>query len=185
MMAVGRLQMLKMREDANAWRAGAAGLLLAGVLVGVAIIAGAPLSRVLNPLGAVLWLASGVLLARSLPAAQRPPAGWVAAVASGVVLGAFIRPSALFEAAGWFALAGATVVVAAGDRSGVWALLAPAIYLPVHLAIGIGRAVMRGGGMRTDPPPTAAIVPLAMLVAAAAAGAAMAWFMRQRGWRPG
>jgi hypothetical protein len=177
-MAVGRFQMA--REDGNGWRVGAGGLLLAGVIVGVAIVVGAPLSRALNPVGAILWLASGVFLARSLPTAQRPAAGWVVAAASGIGLGAFIRPSGLLEAVLWFALAGAAVVVAAGDRSGGWALLAPAIYLPVHLAIGIGRAVMRGGGIRTDPPPTAAIVPLAMLLAAAVAGAAVAWVVRQR-----
>jgi hypothetical protein len=182
-MATGRFSLA--RDDANGWRVGAGGLLVAGVLVGVAIIAGVPLSRALNPVGAILWLASGAFLARSLPTARRPAAGWVVAVASGVVLGAFIRPSGLLEAVLWFALAGAVVVVAAGDRSGGWALLAPAIYLPVHLAIGIGRAVMRGGGVRTDPPPTAAIVPLAMLLEAAAAGAAVAWGVRRWGWGDG
>jgi hypothetical protein len=55
----------------------------------------------------------------------------------------------------------------------------PAIYLPVHLLIGIARAILRNGGVRTDPPPTAAIVPLAMLLAAAAAGAMAATFVRR------
>jgi hypothetical protein len=58
-------------------------------------------------------------------------------------------------------------------------LLVPAIYLPVHLFIGIGRAILRDGGVRTDPPPTAAIVPLAMLLAAAAAGALAAAVVRR------
>ena len=79
----------------------------------------------------------------------------------------------------WFALAGAVVVFAAADRIGAWALLVPAIYLPVHLLIGIGRAILRNGGVRTDPPPTAAIVPLAMLLAAAAAGALAATIVRR------
>jgi hypothetical protein len=76
-------------------------------------------------------------------------------------------------------LAGAVVVFAAADRTGAWALLVPAIYLPVHLLIGIGRAILRNGGVRTDPPPTAAIVPLAMLLAAAAAGALAAAVVRR------
>jgi hypothetical protein len=71
------------------------------------------------------------------------------------------------------------VIFAAGDRTGAWALLVPAIYLPVHLLIGIGRAILRHGGVRTDPPPTAAIVPLAMLLAAAAAGALAATLVRR------
>jgi hypothetical protein len=92
-----------------------------------------------------------------------------------------VRPSSLPEAVIGFALAGVFVVVAAGDRVGSWALLAPAIYLPVHLAIGIGRAIIGGGGVRTDPPPTAALVPLSMVLAAAAAGELAAWFVRRRG----
>ena len=167
------------RSDPNSWRTAAAGLVLAGAIVGVAIVVGGPLSRVLNPIGAVLWLASGVLLALSLPPAQRHVFGWVVAVASGFVLGAIVRPSGLVEAIVWFALAGAAVVLAAGDRAGGWALLVPAIYLPVHLLIGIGRAILRDGGVRTDPPPTAAIVPLAMLLAAAAAGALAASIVRR------
>lgn len=158
------------RDDPRAWRVPAAGLLLAGMLVGLAILAGAPLSRAINPLGALLWVASGVLLALKLPRADRPGLGWAAAVASGVVLGAVVRPAGLLEAIVAFGIAGVVVVAAAGDRVGAWALLAPAIYLPVHLIIGIGRAMMRGGGVRTDPPPTAALVPLAMLLAAAAGG---------------
>jgi hypothetical protein len=105
--------------------------------------------------------------------------GWIAAIAGGLVLGALIRPSGLIEVIVWFAVAGAAVVFAAEDRVGAWALLVPAIYLPVHLLIGIGRAILRNGGVRTDPPPTAAIVPLAMLLAAAAAGALIATIVRR------
>ena len=106
--------------------------------------------------------------------------GWVAAIAGGFILGALVRPGGLVEVFVWFALAGAVVVLAAADRIGAWALLVPAIYLPVHLLIGIGRAILRNGGVRTDPPPTAAIVPMAMLLAAAAAGAVAAALVRRR-----
>jgi hypothetical protein len=167
------------RNDPAAWRTAAAGLVLSALIVGLAIVVGGTTARLLNPIGAVLWLISGVLLAVSLPSVPRQMLGWVAAIAGGFILGALIRPSSLIEVVVWFALAGAVVVVAAADRSGAWALLVPAIYLPVHLLIGIGRAILRNGGVRTDPPPTAALVPLAMLLAAAIAGALVATVVRR------
>lgn len=169
-----------MQEDATAWRVAGAGLILAAVIVGLAIIIGGTASRVLNPIGALLWVGSGVFLARSLPSAERPAAGWIVAIASGVVLGAAVRPGSLPEAVAGFGIAGLVVVLATGDKVGSWALLAPAIYLPVHLAIGIGRAIVQGIGMRTDPPPTAAILPLAMVLAAALGGALAATLVRRQ-----
>jgi hypothetical protein len=168
------------RNDPRSWRTAAAGLILAAAIVGAAIVLGGGTARLLNPVGALLWLVAAVLLGISLPPAQHQMLGWVAAIAGGFVLGALVRPSGLFEVIVWFALAGAVVVFAAADRTGAWALLVPAIYLPVHLLIGIGRAILRNGGVRTDPPPTAAIVPLAMLLAALAAGALAAAVIRRR-----
>lgn len=167
------------RNDPRSWRTAATGLVLAAAIVGVAIVLGGTAARLLNPVGALFWLVSAVLLGISLPPAERQMLGWAAAIAGGFVLGALVRPSGLIEVIVWFALAGAVVVFAAADRVGVWALLVPAIYLPVHLLIGIGRAILRNGGVRTDPPPTAAIVPLAMLLAAAAAGALAAAVIRR------
>ena len=167
------------RDDPRSWRTAAAGLILAAAIVGLAIVVGGTSARPLNAIGAVLWLASGVLLAVSLPSVQRHLLGWAVAITSGLILGALVRPGSLVEVMVWFALAGAVVVFAAADRIGAWALLVPAIYLPVHLLIGIGRAILRNGGVRTDPPPTAAIVPLAMLLAAAAAGALAAAMVRR------
>jgi hypothetical protein len=168
------------RNDPRSWRTAAVGLILAATIVGVAIVVGGAPARILNPIGALLWLASGVLLALSLPSVERRALGFIVAIASGVVLGALVRPGSLIEAVVGFAIAGAVVVLVAGDRSGGWALLAPAIYLPVHLLIGVGRAIVRGGGVRTDPPPTAAIVPLAMLLAAAVAGTLVASAIRRQ-----
>ena len=167
------------RTNPNAWRLGAAGLIAAAAIVGVAIVVGGQVARALNGIGALTWLAAGGFLALTLPAADRRLAGWVAAVGSAVLLGAFIRPGGIVESMVWFALAAVIVVVAAGDRTGGWAFLAPAIYLPVHLLVGIGRAILRNSGMRTEPPPTAAIVPLAMLLAAAVAGALAAELVRR------
>ena len=167
------------RNDPAAWRTAAAGLVLSATIVGLAIVVSGAASRVLNPIGALLWVSSGVFLAVSLPSVQRQVLGWAAAIAGGFILGALVRPGSLFEAIVWFAIAGAVVVVAAKDRVGAWALLVPVIYLPVHLLIGIGRAILRNGGVRTDPPPTAAIVPLAMLLAALVAGALAATLVRR------
>ena len=176
-MTLGRLQLS--RNDLRSWRTAGAGLTLAAATVGLAIVVGGTTARLLNPIGAVLWLASGVFLAVSLASVQREMLGWVAAIASGLILGALVRPSGLVEVVFWFMLAGVVVVFAAADRTGAWALLVPAIYLPVHLLIGIGRAILRNGGVRTDPPPTAAFLPLAMLLAAAAAGALAAAIVRR------
>jgi hypothetical protein len=177
-MTVGPLRLS--RNDLRSWRTAAAGLVLSAAIVGLAIVLGGATARLLNPIGAVLWLVSAVLLGVSLPPVQRQMPGWIAAIAGGFILGALIRPGGLIEAIVWFALAGAVVALAAEDRVGAWALLVPAIYLPVHLLIGIGRAILRNGGVRTDPPPTAAIVPIAMLLAAAAAGGLVAAMVRRR-----
>jgi hypothetical protein len=177
-MTIGPLRLS--RNDPRSWRTAAAGLVLSAGIVGLAIVLGGATARLLNPIGVVLWLVSAVLLGVSLPPVQRPMAGWAVAIAGGFILGALVRPSGLIEVIVWFALAGAVVAFAAADRVGAWALLVPAIYLPVHLLIGIGRAILRNGGLRTDPPPTAAIVPLAMLLAAAAAGALAAAVVRRR-----
>ena len=106
--------------------------------------------------------------------------GWLAALGAGLLLGGVIRPSTIELAFVCFVVAGALVVAAAGDRSGAWGFLAPAIYLPVHLIIGIGRAMLRESGMRTDPPPTDAILPLCMILAAAVGAGIAASFVRRR-----
>lgn len=165
----------------DSWRIAAGGLILAATVVGVAIVVGGSAARALNGVGALLWLASAVWLGYTVPSVPRRAAGWLAAIASGFLLGAVIRPAGLAEAILWFAVAGAVVGLASGDRSGAWALLAPAIYLPVHLLIGIGRAIMRGGGVRTEPPPTMAILPLVMILAAAVGGALIAAYWRRAG----
>lgn len=167
------------RDDPQRWRLGAAGLIVAAVIVGVAIGVGGTFARVLNPIGAVIWIAAGVLLAMSLPAARRPPLGLAAAAGAGLLLSGVIRPGTLEEAALGFGIAGVLVVLAAGDRTGAWAFLTPTIYLPLHLAIGIGWAIVHGARMRTDPPPTASLVPLMMLVATAVGGLLAAALVRR------
>jgi hypothetical protein len=163
------------------WQLAAAGLLIAGLVVALAIVVGGSAARALNGVGAILWVGSGAVLALSLPRPERLPLAWVTAIVAGGLLGAVIRPSTFVVAIVGFAIAGAAVVLMGGDYTGGWALMAPAIYLPVHLAIGIGRAIMRGSEMRVAPPPTAALLPFSMVVAALVAGAVAAYVVRSRG----
>lgn len=162
------------------WQIAAAGLVVAGLIVALAIVIGGSAARALNGVGALVWVGSGALLAISLPGPERLPLAWVAALVSGVLLGAVVRPGTFPVAIATFAVAGAAVVLLSGDRTGGWALMAPAIYLPVHLAIGIGRAILRGSEMRVAPPPTAALLPLSMVIASLVAGAAAAYLVRSR-----
>ncbi len=162
------------------WQMAAAGLVAAGLVVALAIVVGGSAARALNGVGALIWVVSGVVLAISLPRPERLSVAWITAVVTGGLLGAVIRPSTFAVAIAAFAVAGAAVVLLGGDRSGGWALLTPAIYLPVHLAIGIGRAIMRGSEMRVAPPPTAALLPLSMVLAALAAGGVAAYVLRSR-----
>jgi hypothetical protein len=122
-----------------------------------------------------------VILAVSLPRPERLPLAWSAAIVTGGLLGAIIRPSTFAVAITAFAIAGATIVLLGGDHTGGWALMAPAIYLPMHLVIGIGRAMVRGSEMRVAPPPTAALLPFSMVVAALVAGVLAAYVIRSRG----
>jgi hypothetical protein len=167
------------RSRGDSWRAAAIGLVIAASIVGIAITAGGTAARTLNGIGALFWIGSSVLLALSLPPARRVGMGWLVAIAAGLLLGGVIRPSTIPLAIACFAIASALVVVAAGDRSGAWGLLVPAIYLPVHLIIGIGRAMLRESGVRTDPPPTDAILPLCMILAAAVGAGAAASYVRR------
>lgn len=167
-------------EDSNAWRLAAGGLVLAAVIVGFAIMAGGSAARMLNGVGAIVWIVSGIALGFFIPTAERQLPGWIAAAAGGLLLGGLVRPGTVAEAVVAFAIAGAAAVVVAGDKTGAWAFLVPAIYLPVHLIIGIGRAMVRESGVRTDPPPTAAILPLVMILAAGVAGAIVAAALRAR-----
>lgn len=174
-LAVGRSQ-----DGIQRWQLAAAGLVIAGFVVALAIVVGGSAARALNGVGALIWVGSGVVLAVSLPKPERLPLAWLTALVAGGLLGAVIRPGTFAVAIASFAIAGAAIVLLGGDRSGGWALMAPAIYLPVHLAIGIGRAMMRGSEMRVAPPPTAALLPLSMVIAALLAGGVAAFILRSR-----
>jgi hypothetical protein len=93
-----------------------------------------------------------------------------------------LKPSNLTWAIVGFAIGGAATAFLVSNRSYDWALLLPALWLPVHLLVAISRALVRAltGGetaVRSDPPPTAALVPFAMVVSALAG----AWLVNR--WR--
>jgi hypothetical protein len=84
-------------------------------------------------------------------------------------------------AAATFLIAGAVVAAVARRQLLEWALLVPALWLPIHLTRGAVRAILiNGGRIRTEPPPTAALLPLVMVVAAAVGGLAVEWWRRRR-----
>ena len=156
-------------------------LLAAAALVGVAIAAEGAVARGLNGVGGVGWLVAAVLLTRSLLIERRRGFAVVAVVGVAAVLALVVRPSNLVAAIVGFFVAGALVALAGRDRPVHWALLVPALWLPLHLVIAVGRAIGDGGGrVRTDPPPTAALVPLAMVLAAAAGGWVVGRIARSR-----
>ena len=145
-------------------------LVVAAGVVGLAIAADGSLAGLLNGLGGLCWLVAAVALALGVQRERRLQG---ALVTAGVVLilALVVRPSDLAAALVGFSLGGAVVALAVGNQPLRWALLVPAAWLPAHLAIAIGRAVVDGDPrVRTDPPPTAALVPLAMVLAALAGG---------------
>jgi hypothetical protein len=157
-------------------RIGRALLVVAALLVGAAIVNGPTVGRALNGVGGLAWVVAAALLGWGLR--TQPRAGQMAGLAAvlGVVLAAVVRPDDLVVALIAFGAAGALVGVVARGEAAAWAMLVPALYLPAHVIIAIGRSVVAGSlSVRTEPPPTAAIVPLAIVLAAAAAGLAVRW----------
>jgi hypothetical protein len=159
---------------------GAALLVVAAIIVGVAITVGDPWSRPINGVGGLCWLVAAGLLALSVRGGERQAIGWLATVGMVVVLVIAIRPSNLVAAILGFSVAGALIAVIMRDRPIRWALLVAAMWLPAHLALAVGRVALHGGGtVRTEPPPTAALVPMAMILAAGAGGLVIVWLRRR------
>ena len=161
------------------------GLSLAGLVVGLAIVAEGSLARTLNGVGAVLWLIAAIGCVRTvLHNGWHWPTFGVAAIVI-VLLALAVRPRDLELAAGGFLIGGA-IVAAVGRRAPLaWALLVPALWLPAHLLRGIVRGLLtEGGQVRTEPPPTAALVPLVMVLAALAGGLIVVAWQRRTGGPP-
>lgn len=158
-------------------------LVIAGAAVAASILSGPPFATVLNGLGGLLWVVSAVWMLVSLRGERRWLPIVAVALAAALLMAVVVRPGTYPEAILGFLVAGGAVALAARGGSGHWALLAPALYFPLHIGIAIVRVVLSGGAraVRTDPPPTEAFVPLSMVLAAAVAGAIAArWFAARR-----
>lgn len=157
-------------------------LLLAGIVVALAIIAGGSTARVLNGAGGLVWLAAAGWMLVALRRQPNRIAIGLSALACAVVMAVLVRPGTYPEAILGFLVAGGAVALVANERTGIWAMLAPALYFPLHIVVAIGRVALSGGGreVRTDPPPTEAFVPLAMIVAAALAGVLVGRWLQRR-----
>lgn len=157
------------------WLGSPLSLAVAAVLVGVAIVGDGVLARAFNGIGGLLWLACCVTMIR---ARNGDPARWrtgAVLVGLAVVLAVVARPSDGLAAVVGFGVAAGVLAFVAESNRVAWSTLLPAVWLPVHLGIAIGRVAWRGlfGGeaaVRTDPPPTTAIVPLLMVLSAWGAG---------------
>ncbi|MCC6314579.1 MAG: hypothetical protein IT337_11275 [Thermomicrobiales bacterium] len=158
-------------------------LVVSGLVVAVAVAtADSEVGRVLNGLGGLLWIVAAVWMAASLRGEPRAlPIGVVAAAAA-LILAGIIRPGTFLTAIPAFLIAGALVAMVAGPGKGYWALLAPALYFPIHIVIAIGRVIAAHGArpIRTAPPPTDALVPLSMILAAGVAGMVVAKLLDNR-----
>ncbi|HEV2109240.1 MAG TPA: hypothetical protein VGR16_13335, partial [Thermomicrobiales bacterium] len=118
------------------------GLLIAGALVvAVAIVTGGTLARAVNGVAALLWFGSLWLVWTSLGSERRRLALTAVTVVTTLVLVLVVKPSDLFMAAVGFSIAGLIVSVAAGRSEVQWAAMVPALWLPVHLGVTIGRAL--------------------------------------------
>jgi hypothetical protein len=148
-------------------------LVVAGVVVAGAILVGGQPARLLNGVGGALWVAAAVWMVASLRGERRWLPILAAALAAAAVMALIVRPGTYLEALVGFLVAGGAVALIARPLGVHWALLAPALYFPLHIAVAVVRVVASGGArsVRTDPPPTEAFVPLAMIAAAALGGA--------------
>ena len=166
---------------ADARRSGPLGLWLAAALVGAAIALDGAAARGVNALGGVLWIAAGGGLLRITRTGSERARLFMAAVGLALVLVLWVRPFDLVSTVPAFLIAGMVVAWLARGRRVEAALLIPALWLPVHLVVAVGKAIARSvvdgaPAMRTDPPPTGAVVPLAMVGAAALGGLIVGWW---------
>lgn len=159
-------------------------LVIATLLVGTAILLDGRPARAINGLGGIFWFVSAALLVLAARRGREPVAQWVALIGLTALVAFVVRPSDLWWAIIGFGLSGFAVAYIAESRPMLWAMLVPALYLPMHIGTAVLRAAYRSATgaeatLRSDPPPTAFLVPLVM-VAAALAGGLIAERIRQR-----
>lgn len=148
-------------------------LIAASLVVALAILANGSAAKMFNGIGGVLWLASAVMLLRSLRTSDRFRAYFTLVFAVCLLLVLLVKPANLIWALIGFGVGGVLVGSITGVQALDWGPLLPALWLPTHLLVAVARAAIRSiegshAPVRTDPPPTAALVPFAMVVAALA-----------------
>lgn len=159
-------------------------LIVAGLVVAVAILTGGAVGRSINGVGALIWMASTVVLLLALHGEPRWSLTLALATLVTLVLSYGVEPTDVGTAVPGFAIGGAAIALIARP-SVAWAFVVPALWLPVHLLTAVIPAIIRAstGGeasVRTDPPPTAAVVPLTMILSAGIAGWAVSWLWNRR-----
>lgn len=164
---------------------GATGLVLAGLVVALAIVTDGAFSRGVNGVGALIWMLSLAALTIGVRRGTRWRTMLGLAALVTLVLSYGVEPTNIATAVPGFAIGGAAIALVA-RRPVAWALMVPALWLPIHLVTAVVPAIVRSatGGeasVRTDPPPTAAVVPLLMIVSAGVAGWLIGRWRERRG----
>lgn len=170
-------------------RFGSVGLIVAGLVVALAIVTEGAVSRGINGVGALIWMASLAALLLGVRDGTRWGTKLGLAALVTLVLSFGVEPTNIATAVPGFAIGGAAIALVS-RRPVVWALMVPALWLPVHLLTAVLPAIVRAanGGeasVRTDPPPTAAVVPLVMIISAGVAGWIVGTIRERQGSRSG
>jgi hypothetical protein len=164
-------------------------LIIASLLVAASILVGGSVGRGLNGAAALLWVASLIMIWKQLGADRTRLPVIAAAIAITFTLVVLLKPSNLLMAGLGFAVAGILVAVLAGHSHVQWSAIIPALWLPLHLTIAIGGALIGADGnseiaVRTDAPPTEAFVPFVMVAATLVGGFVGATMRRSWQRRP-
>jgi hypothetical protein len=157
-----------------------ANLVAASLVIAIAILAGDPIAKIVNGIGGVLWIGSAIMLIVALRQQKRFIHFVSFILADCLLLVLLVKPSDYLWAIIGFGLGGVLVGFITGTQARNWAPLLPAVWLPAHLIVAVGRAIVRSiegteASVRTDPPPTAALVPFAMVVASIAGAFLIDW----------
>lgn len=146
-------------------------LLIAAAIVGIAISMDGDGRRIVNGIGGVIWIVAAFRILLQALAVRVTLRQYLLVAAVILVLSYLIRPSEPLWAAIGFGWGGVLVGWIGQEKGSKLGALLGAMWLPAHLLIAVGRAVVRNmqdepAALRSDPPPTAVLVPLIMVACA-------------------
>jgi hypothetical protein len=161
-------------------------LVAASGIVALAIIADGQVARTVNGIGGILWLIAAFVLVKARRSAPQFLPKLLPCGALTLTLVLISKPSDYLAAIIGFGVAGAVVAASIRLNPVEWAQIVPAIWLPVHLGVAVGKAIYRAvrdlpNHVRTEPPPTSAFVPMAMVLAAWLGALAVTQYRARRG----